>query len=378
MNSEQYVVGRRVVTAVLRAGVAWSRRHDETRAWSELSRMHGVILGNLEIGSGPSTPGAMIELLGQPLRSWLPIDWDQLPSAMGDLVVIDDGELTDEAFDIGSSYLEALFDPVSGGLDGGRDWLPSWAWQTAEQTEHAIYKRLSGGSQEDYVAGRLMLVEVTAGTTEAILREYDRRRAPRMDVYVPIPPERVWNGKDATWWWPCPDCQYPMRLAGSELRCDFAPHRRVGRFVLSAGVDRAKAPVVLNAKASVRAQRAEGVVCLEWAVWRHMTVPGLTEVALMLWLEGKGAAVERWEAMDAWDLGVTLPDGWACRVDVKDRADSRDIIAKPPRAEFIVVPSYRADQVEEIRRGLDRDRYTVCTAARFKSIVTSRLGGGAR
>jgi REase associating with pPIWI_RE/pPIWI_RE three-gene island domain Y len=339
--------------------------------------MHGVILGNLEIGSGPSTPGEMVDLLDKPLRTWLALDWDRLPPEIADLVAIADGELTDEAFDIGSSYVEALFDPVSGGLDGGRDWLPSWAWQTAEQTEHSIYMRLAGGSQTDYVAGRLMLVEVTAGTTDSILREYDQRRAPRMDVYVPIPPERVWSGKDS-WWWPCPDCQYPMRIAGSELRCDFPPHRRVGRFVLSAEAGPARPPRVLNAKRAVKAERAEGVMCLEWAIWRHMTVPGLTEVALMRWLEGKGVTVERWEKMDSWDLGVTLPNGWSCQVDVKDRADSRDIIANPPRADYIVVPTYRADQVGEIRRGLDPDRYTVCTVARFKAIVTAQLNGAAQ
>lgn len=378
LNTEHYIAGRRVVTAVLRAGVAWSRRHEEGRAWGELSRMHGVVLGNLPIGFGPSTPGEMVDLLTKPLRSWLAIDWECLPTALGDLVVIDDGELTDEAFDIGASYLEALFDPVSGGLDGGRDWLPSWAWQTAEQTERTVYKQLAGGSQENYAAGRLMLVEVVAGTHEALLREYDQRRAPRMDVYVPLPPERVWSAEGTTWWWPCPDCRYPMRLAGSELRCDFLPHRRTGRFVLTASSDSARPPRVLNARATVKPERAEGVLCLEWSVWRHMTVPGLTEVALMRWLEGKGAEVKAWEEMDAWDIGVTLPDGWTCHIDVKDRADSRDIVAKPPRAEYIVVPSYRVDQVAEIRRGLDRDRYTVCTVARFKALITSRLGGGLR
>lgn len=379
MNT-QYHAAKRAVSAVLRAAVAYNRRNDEPRAWAELSRMHGVLLGHLEIGTGPATPADMIRNLHKPLRHWIPLDWDQMPDGLGDLAVLDyEGQLTDAAFDVGCSYTEVLFDPSTGGLDGGRDWLPSWSWQTAEQTEHALYNALSAGTQAEYEAGRLMLVEVTSGTKDEILAEYDRRKAPRVGAYGPIPAERVWTGHGVAWWWPCPECRYPMRVAGAAaLRCDFPPHRRAGRFLLDKVTEPGHAPTVHNAKVAVQALPADGILCLDWPTWRYMTVPGLTEVGLLRWLESKGATVVMWEQMDSWDLGVTLPDGWSCRVDVKDQADPRDIIASPPRADHIVVPSYRADQVADLCKGLDMDRYTVNTVAGFQAMITRRLKGGAR
>ncbi len=39
----------------------------------------------------------------------MPLAWGELPSAMGDLVVLTDkGEVTEEAFEAGMNYLEAL------------------------------------------------------------------------------------------------------------------------------------------------------------------------------------------------------------------------------------------------------------------------------
>ncbi|GAA3691638.1 hypothetical protein [Streptomyces iranensis] len=110
MPVSHHVAARRIITAALRAGAAWINRVEEPRAWRELSRMHGVLLSSLPVGAGPSTPAEMIGLLPVRLREWVPLAWDELPSAMGDLVVLtDNGELTEDAFEAGMNYLEALY-----------------------------------------------------------------------------------------------------------------------------------------------------------------------------------------------------------------------------------------------------------------------------
>ncbi|MGW0702263.1 RNAseH domain-containing protein [Streptomyces sp. NPDC002867] len=50
----------------------------------------GVILANLPVGAGPATPAEMIDFLPVRLREWVPLEWDELPSEMGDLVVLAD------------------------------------------------------------------------------------------------------------------------------------------------------------------------------------------------------------------------------------------------------------------------------------------------
>jgi hypothetical protein len=52
----------RTVTAAIRAGYAWSVRHDQPRAWREVARMTGVIMRAAGPGNGPVTP---IELVAQ-------------------------------------------------------------------------------------------------------------------------------------------------------------------------------------------------------------------------------------------------------------------------------------------------------------------------
>jgi len=280
MSDAQYALGRKVISAALRAGVAWTRRLEEPRAWREISCMHGVILGHLPLGAGPETPAGLVGNLTRPLRSWIPLDWSVLPAEMGDLVILEDGhgqqptQLTEEAFEVGCSYLEVLFDPATGGLDGGGDWLPTWSWQTAEQTEHAIYRQLASGSQAQYVAGRLMLVEVPTGTEDSILEDYARRGGARMQVYRPLPAERSCVRGGAVWWWPCPVCAYPMRLTGELLRCDFLPHQRKARVLLRPGRRPGDPPEVVNGPPGLAACRGEGVLCLDWPVWRHLTGRG--------------------------------------------------------------------------------------------------------
>jgi len=166
--------------------------------------MHGVILACLPIGAGPTTPSEMIDCLPQRLRNWVPLDWSHLPEDMGDLIVLENhNELTEQAFEAGMSYLEALYQE-DGRFELGGMWLPAWVRQTAEQTERFTFRQIRSGSQADYEAARAMLTEVPHGTEQALIEEYSRRHAPRMEVYEAIPKDRIFQGRDASWWWPCP------------------------------------------------------------------------------------------------------------------------------------------------------------------------------
>ncbi|WP_249926121.1 pPIWI_RE_Y domain-containing protein [Streptomyces aureocirculatus] len=111
----------------------------------------------------------MIDLLPVRLREWVPLAWDELPSSMGDLVVLtDNGGLTEEAFEAGMNYLEALYGD-DGYFDLGGAWLPAWVRQTAEQTERAAFRHIRSGGQAGYVAARTMLTEVPYGTERALV-----------------------------------------------------------------------------------------------------------------------------------------------------------------------------------------------------------------
>ncbi|MGW8987796.1 pPIWI_RE_Y domain-containing protein [Streptomyces parvus] len=383
MPSGEHATARRAVTAALRAGAAWIHRNEEERAWRELSRMHGVLLSCLPIGTGPATPSEMIDCLPKQLRHWMPLNWSGLPEDMGDLTVLEnDDELTEQAFEAGMSYLEALYRD-DGQFEPGGTWLPAWVRQTAEQTERATFRQIRSGSQAEYEAARAMLTEVPCGTEQALIEEYSHRRAPRMDVYEAIPKDRVFQGRDASWWWPCPQCAYPMVLRGGQLRCEYPSHQ--GRFGLlqdSAPGGRPPRVTGISTRSKTAALRAEGMLCVNWPVWRYITCPGLVEVALMLWLERQpGVRVERWENMDEWDIGVYLEDGWSGRVDVKDHKDPQTIIDRPPTGEIVVVPNHHRSQVNALQAGLDPlctpdgRRYTVFTVSRFKAAMTKRLKG---
>ena len=112
--------------------------------------------------------------------------------------------------------------------------------------------------------------------------------------------------------WPCPQCRYPMVLRAGQLRCEYPPHQ--SRFGLVPGSGKRGGPPVLTGGRGRLATAAEGVLCLDWGVWRYITCPGLSEVGLMQWLEKQeGVRVERWgpRTLDVdvlWVEGVTVSD----------------------------------------------------------------------
>lgn len=119
-----------------------------------------------------------------------------------------------------------------------------------------------------------MLTEVPYGTERALVEEYSRRSAARMDVYRAVPSDRVWVGA-ASWLWPCPQCRYPMVLRGGQLRCEYPPHQ--SRFGLVPGSGNRGGPPVLTGgrgRLATAAESAEGVLCLDWGCGGTSPVPG--------------------------------------------------------------------------------------------------------
>lgn len=335
--------------------------------------MHGVFLSLVPPGAGPTTPGDLIDSLRRPMREWVPLQWDSMPSELGSFRVLgEDGLLTGDAVEYGSDYSEALFENHEAGID----WIPRWAQQTFEKVERSVYTVLSSAGQEEYVATRQMLIEVPAGTADRVSDELHARGALHTEAYEPLPPDRQFTTGRESWYVPCPVCKWPMHVRGSTLACRYPQH--AGQFTITDEQDAAGAPSVRGPMPACALNAAE-VVCLHEAVWRYITIPGVTEVALMSWLaEQPGIssdAIVKWPHKDRWDITVRVGTT-VFEVDLKDTKSPSQIVARPPRVRHVVVPDYRSWQVAQLRRSLPKGRYEVRTVRAFKTAIGKALKEG--
>ncbi|GAA5118275.1 hypothetical protein [Haloechinothrix salitolerans] len=374
--------GRRgaVATAALRSAVAWSRRREEQRAWREVARMTGVIMHAFGPGAGPSTPAELVAMLHRPLGELLPAAGE--PSVLDTVVLLGaDGVLSDEAMEIACDYTQALFDADA---DPATEWLPRWAWQRGEQVERQLFQSLvQAGGQAVYTASRRFVVERPAGDMRALIEERTTSArfagARQVADYIEIPVDRQFrfsSGEDGACWWPCPVCLWPMRVRQPEVRCSYGPHE--ARFRLLDGTSGAPPGLVkisTSRGAPPRPLPVAGARCVDPAVWRFITVPGVPEVALeRLEQRFSGVTVALWPVKDTFDALVTAPDGRRWAVDVKDHVDARGIVDDPPAAQHVVVPNYRKGQVTQLRRLLPEK--SVWTMKSFVRQVGDHVRGG--
>lgn len=337
----------RTVTAAIRAGCAWSVRHDQPRAWREVARMTGVIMRAAGPGNGPVTPTELIACLRRPLGSWLP--GAAADESLAALVVLDDsGRLSDATYEVGCDYtVELLVDQE----DPGEGWLPSWRVHRAEQIERAAFYALRRGSDDDYTRGRRFLVEYPAGERNEVLARQTDLGLPPLVSFTPIPDDRQHRG----WWWACPLCRWPMRIRSGHMSCSF-PRHRAAYALLSADGRIPRLQPLEGAPQRVQRQLVEGAVCVDESVWRYIVVPGVVEVRLCDRL-GRipGIGTLLYPFKDRYDIQVQPDDGdWECTLDVKDFASARSLanklIEKPVAAKTLVLPQYRSGQVMELRR----------------------------
>ncbi|MFD3308610.1 hypothetical protein [Streptomyces sp. NPDC058694] len=352
LPSDAVLYRRRVlISAAVRAGYAHTCRYDEPAARREIARMTGVVMSVCGPGRGPTTPTMLVEALHKPIAAIAPELFRD--GSGGELTVLNGGLLSDDVYGEGC---EDIVELLSGGVDPARRWLPTWAWMHAELVENEAFRRIhEGATDEEYTAHRYFVVKQPAGVERQLAQLFSEAVGMRKSVaYTPIPADQVFRGK---FWWPCPVCHWPMHIDGDEVRCRFPLHNAV-YFVRG---DSSKGRPLLQRRdgdvprqPAARAFRREGAdrsVCVETAVWRHIVVPGVSEVYLFERLEAlrrHGLQVQLWPDKDRIDLSVGVPaTGWAKTLDVKDYACAVSLAdklrKKPPAARTIVIPDYRGD-----------------------------------
>lgn len=361
----------RPVTAAIRAGYAWNARRDHPQAWREIARMTGVIMRALGPGRGPVTPAELVGALSQPLGDWLPgVNADP---ALAALVILDgDGQLTDATYEIGCDYTAE----VLSGQDAGGRWLPSWRVHRAEQVEHAVFQALIAGTGEQYSRGRRFVIDNPAGGEAELLALQSDSGLQPAAVFGPIPAGRQHRG----WWWPCPDCRWPMRVRGGIVRCSF-PRHASAYLILNARNGTPKAQPMEGTTRRVRARTIDEAVCVDESVWRHIVVPGVVEVRLFDRIDAlQGADATLYPGKDTYDIRVVPtdhadgPPRWEFTLDVKDFASARVLASKlstrPVAARHVVLPAYRSHQLAELRRSLPDTQITTENAI-FHQIKTA-------
>jgi hypothetical protein len=366
----------RPVTAAIRAGYAWTARNDHPQAWREIGRMTGVIMRALGPGLGPVTPAELLAALRQPLGEWLPgVTADPVLAA---LVILDaDDQLTDATYEIGCDYTAE----VLSGQDAGDRWLPAWRIHRAEQVEHAAFQALVAGTAEQYSRARRFVIDNPAGNKSELLARQSGSGLQPAVAFGPIPAERQHRG----WWWPCPDCRWPMRVRGLVVRCSF-PRHASAYLVIDARASAPKAQPMDRTTRRARARAVSDAVCVDESVWRHIVVPGVVEVRLFDRIDAlPGADATLYPGKDTYDIQVVpaghanRPPPWEFTLDVKDFASARvlasTLSARPVAAQHVVLPGYRSHQLPELRRSLPQMQITTENAIfrQIKAAATRTL-----
>lgn len=342
----------RVVTACLRAAVAWSRQRDSPQALAELSRMVGVVMYALGPGKGPVTPSELLDALARPLEELLDLCGEAGDQVLDGLVLLDEaGSLNDAALGSGCEFVDEVFHHAT-----APEWMPRWAWMRAEQIEQDTFRRLVSGSEEQYRTARRFLIDHPAGEETALVEEANERQAQRVARFRPLTASQRYPAADGgEWWWPCPVCRWPMRVTRTQCRCVYGHHRAVYDIATERRAPRLQSRVGVPRPPVARRVTA-GTVCVDESVWRYITVPGRTEVDLADKLRERGAGVTEWPNHDLYDLGVEIPGGRRIRVEVKEYASVDRLIARlranPPRADVLVIPDSHGQQRGTLRQAL--------------------------
>ncbi|MBT2208729.1 hypothetical protein [Actinomadura sp. NEAU-AAG7] len=353
---------RRVVTAMLRAAYAWSMRQEQPEAMREVARMTGFVMEAHGPGSGPDTPLALVDALRRPLGT-LPIFAEA--GGSGDeglrrVVLIEAGEGGDQLSATAHDLVCEHVIPLDAEADA-HSWLPSWTRMDADRIRARAFAAMAGPSdQHIYVASRRLLIEHPAGlerTLQERVGESGARIVP--GGYRPIPDSALFRTRNGDgWWWPCPDCRWPMGVAGRRVRCRYQPHSAMFEVAKRRGSEKPKltrideGPTVKQPEA----RPARGSVCVDQGVWRFIVVPGSSELRIAARLEKLGAKVELWPQMDSYDLHVAI-GGTELQLDVKEYRSPQRLIAdlrgRTPRAQVrVVLPQTHEMQAETVRAAL--------------------------
>jgi hypothetical protein len=340
----------RVITAALRAAFAWSLREQRHDAMYEIAKMAGVVMEAWGPAEGPMTPMDLVTRLYEPLGGLLAFaeGADETISAVR---LLESDGLSLAAQNIACEYVLPLDSET-----GDRPWMPRWAWMRADRIREQAFRGLNASrNQEQYVAARRFLIESAAGTREQIgIALSDLPGPPPNPSFIDLPADRVHLGRDGSrLWWPCPECRWPMRVAGGRVSCPYPPH--AARFhLIDSGTPELRRVDESGSGTLPASSDAEGVVCAEHGIWRFIIVPGCTELRIAKDLETLGAQVELWPDRDAYDLGV-MAGSTVITADVKEYNSVHRLVRrlreKPARAR-ILLPRTHEHQRTVLARAL--------------------------
>ncbi len=325
-----------------------------------------------------------------------PLDLD------GMLVVDQDGQITEDAFDFDLEQRMLLHTLHK--LDTFAGALNDQELQSEIDQETAFTLLRKQGDQRAYEAGRQDLIRRPAGPVEELC---ELRLPPLVaDFYREISYDSLYQG----WWYPCPICRWPMRIAvrknaGTAVgaaRCWHAPHADMGASYLFRLPTDASAPNLLPEPSPPRPRGREAVLApdlgevpqaapakghkaLSRGIWRYTTVPGLPELDLRDRLVERGLKVSLWPGLDAYDLLVEVDSkrgkNIRFKVDVKDYTSAPTLAnlihaqeGDRGGADWLVVPDYRAGQIPLLSGVCAKYDMRVATASAFGEMVCERAG----
>lgn len=336
----------RVIAAGIRAAYAWTIRDEPVqRAMTEICRMAGVIVEAHGPGHAPAGPMALVKALRGPL-SELSLPGHEADFAAVHLLGADD-QLTDEAYNLAAEYACSL----SSDSERTEGWLPSWTRMRADRVSREVFRKLvESGDQTVYVNSRRFIIENPCGREDTLLDDRVKAGAKAAGKYEALAAHQKHIDDDAgQHWWPCPVCKYPMTVEDDLVRCRYRWHE--ARFQPDFTGSRPKLLKIgeRGKHQAPAARRAEGVVCVEPAVWRSVVVPGVTELRIAAKL-GRYSEVRLWPRLDTYDLHVVTG---AFQYDVKEYRSVDRLIARlrerTPEA-AILIPDTHAEQVRILRR----------------------------
>jgi hypothetical protein len=271
-----------------------------------------------------------------------------------------------------------------------RHW--SWARVRAEQEERRLYEILRRLSPEEYRRARALLGEHPAGPVRQLSRAWDQLWM-RFDFFEAVS-DWPWCQLDG-WWYPCPICHWPMRVAQHaatvEVRCEAHAPRGVHYRRTSNPAGAGPPELVGTGKKATPVQGLPAStehLALARPVWRYGVLPTLMELHLRNEVADlPHVTVEMWPGElrpDEYDLHITVAvpgrrtqhfrvdaKAWESVVALGNALMERE---PPPYPLTIVLPDHQDRERHYLATRLRGRRITVTTLSRLVKRIKTASG----
>ncbi|GAA2605627.1 hypothetical protein [Streptomyces axinellae] len=377
------------------------------RRLDRLMEAHGILMA----ACGPGHHIPFDELIGRltgeragSLERLLP-EWINAEELAGIRLLESDGVATEEGFDFRHEAQRVMRAAQKVGKFSGQVTKPKL---DDEYSQESVFSAIKGPFYERH---RRTLVENPTVPREGLAALNLPSRA--NDFYGPISQYGQYNG----WWWPCPACQWPMKVTTNrssgrirgQVRCLYPWHEETGASYEFVVTTRRKTAPELSPTFECRvpsgrfarlwtgavplvpeARAVAETVALVRPVWRYTVVPGLPELALhravSASLDGTPWTSHLWPNGDQCDLWVTHENNDEPRfmADFKDYTWPNHLVSKLDMdggdrggAEYLVVPDHRREQVDQLNAVCRRHGMKAAmTATDYLEMVVKHVKGG--